>query len=256
MNSLTSLAAYALLSPLLPWAIWQGKRVRRDTPRLPAAGGDCDGISGDGPATLELLHLGESTVAGVGIDHIEQGLTAQLAQRLADNHRVHWQTQSANGLTAGELLEHMPAQPRRCDVLVVTLGVNDTTGFTRRQHWRRQLCALVERIDAKMVIVTQVPPIHRFPALPAPLSWLLGVRARQLDGELMQLSKEKGWLYQAFELALEPQWMATDGYHPNAQGYQLWAHSLAETIMTSSAWQQITATKVGATNDLEAGAAP
>ncbi|GGY35266.1 hypothetical protein GCM10011297_05430 [Bacterioplanes sanyensis] len=236
MKHWLSYLGYVALLPTLPWVMAQGRRVRRDTPRLAASGGDCDGSAlGDGSATLNLLHLGESTVAGVGVDDIQQGLTAQLAchlQRLKPNtwRQIRWRTIAENGTTAAQLLAKLP-KPMSADVLIVTLGVNDTTGFTRRSNWEAHLQAMVERVDCQHVVVTQVPPMQHFPALPKPLNWWLGLRAWQLDQSLQTLAQQHDWLHQPFVMALQPQWMASDGYHPNANGYDLWANAIAECLL-------------------------
>jgi len=66
-----------LLAPLL---VWQGKQTRRTTPRLPEAGGEPHGQYGDGEPALRLLVIGESTAAGVGVAHHQDGLASQLAR--------------------------------------------------------------------------------------------------------------------------------------------------------------------------------
>ncbi len=53
----------AALAPLL---LWQGRHVRRVTPRLPEAAGPRAGTTGHGPP-LRLLVLGDSAAAGVGV---------------------------------------------------------------------------------------------------------------------------------------------------------------------------------------------
>ncbi len=74
-----------MLAPLL---VVQARRARRDTPRLPEAGGADRGRegSGDGPP-LRLLVVGESTAAGVGVAEHRQGLGAHLARALARHHQ-------------------------------------------------------------------------------------------------------------------------------------------------------------------------
>ena len=69
----------ALLFPVL---LYQGKRTRRVTPRLPEATGDCAGQYGEGEPVFRLLVLGESTAAGVGVESHAQGLASQLALQL------------------------------------------------------------------------------------------------------------------------------------------------------------------------------
>ena len=51
--------------PAAPVLIAQGRRLRRDTPRLPDAAHPWQGTL-DGPEPLQLLVLGDSTAAGVG----------------------------------------------------------------------------------------------------------------------------------------------------------------------------------------------
>src|SRR3712207_5729388 len=71
-----------LLAPVL---LRQGARVRRTTPVLPEAAGDRSGREGatGGQAPLRLLVVGESTAAGVGVEHQRDALPRQLAAELS-----------------------------------------------------------------------------------------------------------------------------------------------------------------------------
>ncbi|MDX1553739.1 MAG: hypothetical protein R3198_14020 [Marinobacter sp.] len=71
--------ATALLFPVL---LYQGKRARKTTPRLPEAHGSSCGHYGDGQPDLRLLVIGESTAASVGVTTHDQGLASQLARQL------------------------------------------------------------------------------------------------------------------------------------------------------------------------------
>ena len=96
----------ASLSPLL---IHQGRKARRDTPRLPEATGDCHGQYGDGIPERRLLVIGESTAAGVGVQRHEQGLASQLARLLHERSgkTVAWHTFGINGATLSELMDNL-----------------------------------------------------------------------------------------------------------------------------------------------------
>lgn len=61
----------------LPILWWQGRRVKRDTPRLPEAAGARVGVSGAGQP-LRVLILGDSAAAGVGVSHQDQALLGQI----------------------------------------------------------------------------------------------------------------------------------------------------------------------------------
>ncbi|MCA6060843.1 SGNH/GDSL hydrolase family protein [Thalassolituus sp. ST750PaO-4] len=250
-SRLTLLLSYLLylpLLPVLPWIIYQGKTVKRNTLRLPEASGIRSGTEPklQQPAhSLLLRHIGESTVAGVGISSISNGLTACIARALASEQlAVQWQAIAQSGIRAAQLKDIIaeedkaPEQaPYQKALLLITLGVNDTTGLTAAHQWRRQLRRIIQHETAHLpagtqVVFTQVPPMQDFPALPAPLNRFLGLRAWQLDKQIRHLCSKQGWHHAAISLPLQPQWMAEDGYHPNAEGYARWGEGVADNIRT------------------------
>ncbi|MBI3230125.1 MAG: SGNH/GDSL hydrolase family protein, partial [Burkholderiales bacterium] len=121
---------------LFPLLLWQGRRTRRITPRVPEAAGARTGqvASVASPAdTLRLLALGESPVAGVGVESQQQAITSRFAHHLAQQQQcaVTWQALGKNGATVADaisqLLPHVPTQQQ--DIVLVAFGVNDTSSF-------------------------------------------------------------------------------------------------------------------------------
>lgn len=228
-----------IAAPLLPVLIAQGRYTRRITPRLPEAAGPCDGQCGQAPAApLSLLTVGESPVAGVGVATHEEAITGRLAQELAWRLQrpVRWRACGKNGVTAREALQqvlpHIPPQP--VDLALVAFGVNDTTAFRSVRQWRRDLRELLGALDArcspKLVILSGVPPIAHFPALPQPLRWVMGLKANALDHASRALALQlPRMLYVPLELdTSDAALMAADGFHPSAKGCSAWAKLLAE----------------------------
>ncbi|AFT71792.1 GDSL-like lipase/acylhydrolase domain protein [Alloalcanivorax dieselolei B5] len=221
---------------LSPWLLWQAKRTRATTPRLPEAGGEPSGRSGDTGPALRLLVVGESTAAGVGVGDHQQGLAAHLAAQLSRRHgrTVLWRTVGVNGIRAAALIGHLPRAPET-DVAIISLGVNDTTGLTRRRGYRHALTALIaelRRDKAELpVYLLAVPPMQRFTALPRPLRDLLGWRAQGLDRVQQDLARTLAGVH---HLAYPPvegkDLLAEDGYHPSEQGYALIARTVADDI--------------------------
>jgi lysophospholipase L1-like esterase len=223
--------------PLLPVLIWQGRRTRARTPRMPEASGARNGFQPGAGEPLVLLAVGESPVAGVGVKVQEEAITAQLAASLADatGRTVHWNAYGRNGATVRdamhELLEKVPAQP--VDVLLLAFGVNDAVSFRPVRAWRSDLLALVAalraRCEPKVVLLSGVPPMGEFPALPQPLRWVLGLKAAALDRALRQLAAEGAGLHVPLDLGrpADPSLAAEDGYHPSAKGCQVWSAMLA-----------------------------
>ena len=228
-KSLRCWLGYLALFPLLPLVVWQGKQVKRNTVRLPEA----DGERRFGkPGGIELLHLGESTVAGVGVTQIAKGLTGQLIQNLNKGETDHIaRVVGKNGATITELNDWAGSVPEP-DILLITMGVNDTTAFTPLKMWQSQLEACVDKFSGEntQVMFTSVLAMQQFPALPKPLSWLLGLRSAQLNQSLKRQCERNGWQLIEADLPIRPEWMAEDGYHPNELGYQKWAQKIATQL--------------------------
>jgi lysophospholipase L1-like esterase len=225
------LAALAL-APLL---LLQGRRVRRRTPRLPEAAGARAGALGSGPP-LRLLIVGDSAAAGVGVATQDEALAGRLAVALAAERTLAWRLQARSGAAAADLVRELAQAPGEpCDVALVSVGVNDVTGGTGESAWRaaiEQLIALLRgRHGASLVLLTSLPPMHLFPALPQPLRWYLGRRARRLDGILAGVvARHADCILLRPQLPTQGGAIAADGFHPGPQGYAQWARAAAAAI--------------------------
>ncbi|MBJ6138583.1 SGNH/GDSL hydrolase family protein [Marinobacter litoralis] len=223
----------ALLSPVL---LYQGKRARRTTPRLPEASGAKSGQYGDGTPEFRLLVIGESTAAGVGVATHNDGLASQLALRLhkRTGKTIGWQTFGVNGIRLGNLLQALAAENLPpADSILLSMGVNDTTGFTTRAQFRQHLKTLrhaVSALSQAPITLLSVPPMEKFTALPSPLRHVMGWRARQLDRIYQKLAAQapNDFRYLNYPTVEDPTLLASDGYHPSQRGYQFIAEALAE----------------------------
>lgn len=232
--------------PLLPFLIAQGKRTRRITPRLPEATGSCTGEAGSHHAnpSLSLLAFGESPVAGVGVTTHEEAITGQLAQALSTrfSRPVTWRACGKNGVTVREafdtVLPNIPEQ--QVDVALVAFGVNDTTAFRSVAAWRADLRTLLRALDARcaprLILLSGVPPLAHFPALPQPLRWVMGLKAQALDDAARELAAGlPRTCYVPLSLdAADRAMMASDGYHPSAKGCEAWGKLLADACAGNS----------------------
>lgn len=225
----------------LPLALPLALHTRRTALRLPPATGAQSGLAGagQGGAPLRLLLIGESTVAGVGVEAQEAALAGQLAQALATRLQrpVAWRACGENGITAGEACERLLplALSEPADLVLLVFGVNDTTHLSSLARWEDSLRALSRALSARgeRVVFTGVPPIQHFSALPWLLRRLLGLRAALLDAELRRISAQEGAQYARLELEFAEEYLARDGYHPSALGYRVWGEGLAERLRPS-----------------------
>lgn len=228
------LACVLLLVILLFVVIFQAQYVTKHAIRLPEASGVRSSIKN---RQTTLLHMGESTVAGVGVESIEQGLTFSILENLSNNygHELDWEILGLNGAKVADMLMMKPFV--KCpDILILTFGVNDTKGFTTKAQWLKNLRRCVDKFSCETtkVYCTAVPPMHKFPLLPPPLRYLLGAKAKYLDNSLKKLCYSHNWVHIKPNLVTEPAPMAKDGFHPNAYGYKIWGEYIAASIIENS----------------------
>jgi len=224
--------ARLLLSPLLAaQALWVISRALK----LPEAAGPRSGRIGTGP-TLRLRIIGDSSAAGVGVAHQDQALIGQLTAQLSTEYLVDWTLSAKTGATSKSTLTRLRSAPTApADIVILVLGVNDTTRLTPVQTWRRRQRALMARIRSlhapRLIYVTGVPPLGHFPLLPHPLRWTLGRHATALDAaRTADLHSQPDAIPVPFDLAPHPDLIAEDGFHPSAALYTLWAKEMASRI--------------------------
>lgn len=244
-------AAKLALAPIL---LLQGRRVRRDVQRLPEAAGAREAVLGEAGAVLRLLLVGDSATAGVGARHQGEALAGRLAQALLAAFpdgvaRVHWRLVARSGASTAEALALLEADaaapagsgpPFAADVAVLAVGVNDVTAQQPPGRWLQSMEAIARRLErahgVSLVVVSGLPPMHRFPALPQPLRWYLGACARRYDRALRGwASGRPGTLFVPLPDLDDPALMAVDGFHPGPPGYQAWAAELAARILAARA---------------------
>lgn len=213
---------------------WVGLR----TPRLPEAAGPRAGYMGIG-RPLRLLIAGDSSAAGVGVTDQGAALSGRLVAALADGFAIEWRLIARSGATTAATLKRLQADltaGERFDAAVLALGVNDVIRQVRLDRWLESQRALHHRLTqalgVRFTYASGVPPMGRFPALPATLAALLGKRAARFDAALADLSPRlSGHRHLPFapEL-LDSTIMASDGFHPGATAYTHWAQILAKAI--------------------------
>jgi lysophospholipase L1-like esterase len=220
---------------LAPFLIAQALYVRRVTRRLPEPTGERAGMNGSGPS-LNLLILGDSAAAGVGVSTQHQALSGQLVSALDSDFQVSWKLMAQTGHTAKEIVAKLEmVLPEKFDVVVTSLGVNDVTHGTKIKKWIDQLSRIIELLQSKFssqyIILSSIPPMHLFPALPQPLRWYLGSRAKQFNEALKNCIEG----FDRCELVTtdfppEQAYMAADGFHPGVLAYSIWANHVAAII--------------------------
>ncbi|ACN14416.1 hypothetical protein HRM2_13050 [Desulforapulum autotrophicum HRM2] len=232
---------YFLKLLLAPVLIYQGKQVKRQTPRLPEARGLRKGTQGTGQKQVRLLILGDSAAAGVGVPHQNQAITGQILACFGPEYTVDWELMAKTGSTTAGTIGYIKSHPPSAfDVAVTSLGVNDVKAGVTTKKWvaqQKELITLMrEKFKIHHFIISAVPPMALFPALPWPLNRYLGLCAAQMNQAVMKwLKTQADCEFMEFNLPMDSSLMADDGFHPGPALHTIWGQEAFHRIARQ--WQ-------------------
>lgn len=242
LGDMTAATAVGLLGSLalFPLVAVQGSVTRRRVPCLPPVRPPYDGLAPGRGATIRIVAVGESTVAGVGLAHSDETVAATTAHALArrTGRPVAWHGHGLSGATvsaaAAQLLPEIAAEP--ADLLVIAFGVNDTLAYRSPAAFADDLAALVTAVRARIgeaaVIIAGVAPLACFPALPWPLRTILNWRSVALQEAAEGLADRlPRVVVERFSEPLGPHLFASDGFHPNMEAHALWGEEIASLAL-------------------------
>ena len=268
-NKIAAVAKDVLLAPVY---LYQGHKIKRDTVRLPEPNGERHGqVQLDKPAgnlpntlkdnrqqTLNLMIVGDSAAAGVGSETQQEALVGNLIPILTQQpiiqttfNTLNWSLQATTGHTSFDILRRiyvLPAPSQPIDVMVLSVGVNDTTSSVSVDKWQQQIENIITIVQRKFgvreLIFLSLPPMAQMPAIPAPLNNFVGAKASILDNTLQQVcAAHDNVTYMATDFArmidehsngtpIDIRVMfASDGFHPSSLMYGYWAQQLVELIV-------------------------
>jgi lysophospholipase L1-like esterase len=225
------LRTITLAPVIVPQGLWTNLRV----PTLPEPPGARQGSTGEG-TLLKLLIVGDSAAAGVGVARQDDALLGQVVTRLAERYRVHFDLQARTGFTTADILRRLDEMaPQEFDVVLTSLGVNDVLALTGRATWLARQAqlrrVLREKFGARLLILSGLPPVHSFPALPQPLRWHLGSRATEFNDHLAEaVTAEPDVRLVNLRFEADAGMMASDGFHPGPPIYSEWAERAAQLV--------------------------
>jgi lysophospholipase L1-like esterase len=196
--------------------------------------------AGDG-RPLRLLMIGDSTAAGLGVEHTEETVGGRLAELIASTGRpVQLDSVAVSGSRAADLGTQVSRALVRGapDIAVILIGSSDATHFTTPSEVEKHLGGAVSRLRAAgtQVVVGTCPDLGAVRNFGQPLRELIGWAGRRVGeasarathaagGIAIDLAARTGAVFRA-----DPGTLCEDRYHPSADGYQLWALALYPAV--------------------------
>ena len=242
-----------LTFPLLPLMYFQGKKIKASVPRLPEAKGIKGLSSVSSKKTLRMITIGESTIAGVGVNTHQEGFTGTLANELATEWKtgIDWKVYAKSGYTAKRVKEKIIdlITEKYIDFIVIGLGGNDAFELNTPKKWNRDVRELIKSIRLKFkgvpILFINMPPIKEFPAFTSLIKLTIGNLVNIFGKELEKTVKDFEHVYyysqeirvvdfiRKFNLKTEQADFFCDGVLPSKKTYQIWAKDVSNFITQS-----------------------
>ncbi len=241
---------FILLIPFFPLLYVHGKKVKATIPTLPEAEGP-EGVAGQGAPDLKVLALGESTIAGVGVQNHKEGIIGQMAKYLAQlsGRSIKWKILARKGYTAEvvkqKLVPDIPNAP--IDLVIIGLGGNDAFQLNSPLRWRRDFEALIKAVRSKIphcpIVITNMPPSGEFPAFTGFMKFLFRNLIYLFDLSLKKMVTQLSDVYYIGNRIQLEEWLAkvggnksvqdffSDGVHPSPLTYRLWGEEIAKYLV-------------------------
>ncbi|MEM1328698.1 MAG: SGNH/GDSL hydrolase family protein [Bacteroidota bacterium] len=240
----------AVAVPLLPILFVQGKQIRKRVPKLPEAR-QPEGSAGVGKQHIfRVLFIGESTVAGVGVDTHENGFAGSFARALAEQYdcQVDWKVYARSGYTLERSRRKLLPQlnHEQADLLIVGTGGNDAFTLNRPGRFQQQAHQFINDLRSLFpdapIVFTNMPPIKSFPAFTASIRFVLGNLVEILGESLSEVVTVHPNVFYNSELVDTATWKArwqvegeladffSDGVHPAPITYQVWGKDMVRFI--------------------------
>jgi len=230
---------------------YQARRIRTAMPDLKAP---TDSYKNGAVEDFHILSLGESSIASIGVDSQQHGLTGYLSNMIERQikEQVSYEVVARSGYKASNVrTELVPQiQSSRADLILIGLGANDSFQISQPREWRKNLSAILDHLQERFgnvpVVFINTPPITEFPIFTSVLKYFVNRQLLLLRDELMTLIDEYDHAYFIAHFLtaigfiekykLEDKQIShfySDGVHPSQLTYRLWAKEIFEFLVSS-----------------------
>ncbi|MEO0474284.1 MAG: SGNH/GDSL hydrolase family protein [Bacteroidota bacterium] len=231
--------------PLLPFLYFQAKAVRKAVPSLPEADVPFGMVNKGAAVSKRLLVIGESTMAGLGVQKHQDGFAGAFATAWADalQVNVNWRVYAKSGFTAKEVREQILPDiftaKESADLILIGLGGNEAFTLNPTWRWQKESKKLVDALRQHFpdcpILFTNMPPIREFPAFTSLMQFVLGSLVELHGRVLVDTVRSMDNVYAYGRVITVSDWMKrleiegdirdffSDGVHPSQFTYQVWA---------------------------------
>jgi len=139
--------------PILPLLYFQGKNIRKKVPKLSEAREPQGFVNNNFNETINIISIGESTIAGVGVDFHKNGFTGALSETLSTilKRNIQWKVYAKSGYTVKQVCSKIIPKIKESsyDMIVIGMGGNDAFTLNSPKKWISDINHLVNLLQKK-----------------------------------------------------------------------------------------------------------
>lgn len=232
----------------LPYLFFAIRKLRTEIPQLPNAK-DLNGEEGEFSESKDLLFLGESAIAGVGVESNKEGMAGQLSKTLSERLQLSlkWEVLAHTGYDAEMVIKTLLPKLRKepYDLILIQLCVNDTFKLTPPVYFSLRVEKIINHLKqkypkAKILFVNNAP--IRDMSFPRLVKFILGNIIDQYGKVIKDLVIQHDDLFFIEEKLQFSDWQKrfpdkpredffSDGVHPSAFTYARWSEDIVDYII-------------------------
>lgn len=190
---------------------------------------------------LTYVVMGDSTTVAQGADYGD-GYPLASARHLAEKYEVTFVNTGISGATAESTLQQQlsDAMQYKPDLVLLAVGANDTTHFTKGLTIQKSIQSIVDGLKASnpdvKIVVTRSPALDSVSRFPFGAKQLMQLRTKQVNKAFEPLIAKNNLILAPIAeqtrdaFLADPTLTAEDKFHPNARGYALWTPVINRAI--------------------------
>lgn len=232
----------------IPYLYFVVKRLRKTIPQLPNAK-DLSGTEGNSEKSIDVLYLGESAIAGVGVNSNKDGLGGQISKTLAKKleQQINWEVLAHTGYDAEKVINTLLPKLRNetYQLILIQLCVNDAFKLMPPVYFSLRIEKIINHLKqkypkTKILFVNNAPV--RDMAFPWLFKFILGNIMDEYGKVIQHLVVQHDDLFFMQDKLKFSDWekrfpnkpreeFFSDGVHPSAFTYKHWSEDIVDFII-------------------------
>lgn len=203
-------------------------------------------LQGQGQGELTVTVLGDSTAIGTGTTARSQTFSYQVIRNslLPKYGSVQYINRAVSGAKVKDVMDNQLAaavqdQP---GLVFISIGANDATALTGADQFSASLKTILDRLTGETqarIVLLGVPAVYSASVLLPPYPQLLDIFTKRLiEAENALVPAYPAGRILPVDIydttgpvfSRQPELFAADGYHPNEQGYAVWAKEVEKVL--------------------------